>query len=80
MTMRSIEAFESLLRAFTRVAYAGGVLIAVGVGLGIALSPNGWGWTAGLGVAGALSVAVGVRERIRGGKVLERLKAKDNST
>lgn len=74
MSVSSIEAFEKLLRFFTYMASAGGVLIVLGVVLGIALRPNGWGWTAALGVAGALSLGVGLRERSRGRKVLVRLR------
>jgi hypothetical protein len=73
-TPTTIEAFERLLRFFTLMAYFGGVVIVVGVGLGIALSPNGWGWTSAFCAVGAISVAVGVRERIRGRKILARLR------
>ena len=75
MTVNSVEAFERLLRVFTRIAYAGGLLIAIGVALGIVLRPSGWGWTFALCAAGALSIAVGVRERTRGRKVLVKLRA-----
>jgi hypothetical protein len=80
VAVTSIEAFEKFLRTFKFIACGGGILIAVGVGLGVALSPNGWGWTAGLCTAGALSVVVGVRETIRGRKILVRLRETKSPT
>jgi hypothetical protein len=72
VTLKGTEAFERLLRFFTLLAYTGGLLIVIGVVLGILISP---GWTLVLFPIGAVAVAVGVRERGRGGHILVRLRA-----
>ena len=75
MTRNSVQAFETLLRLFTRMAYVGAAAMLLGVALGVLLRPHGWGWTAALCVVGGLTLAVGVRERKRGQEMLNRLKS-----
>jgi hypothetical protein len=76
MTTDSVDRFERYLKIFVFMIYVGVGVIILGVALGYALRPDWWGFTSALLVVGALTVAVGVREKGRGAKILAEMRSR----